>query len=112
MSEASVDEYQVGPHFSALHGILVPAFDHLGDHRVIVYAFYGLYLESPVAAFEGFAVDEFYKRADRLGAADIGNVDAFDDANRVGALNYVAQLCQGQGRGGGKGFRLEIFVLR
>ena len=44
------------------------------------------------------AVDELDQRADRLGPADVGDVDAFYDADLVGGLQDVAKLDQRLGR--------------
>ena len=110
MAEAAVDEHKVRPELFPSQGVFVTAFDHFGDHGIVVDSFDGFDFESSVAAFKGFAVDEFNERPDRLGTGDIRHVNPLDNPDGLGCFQDISQLHEGFRGIAGKDFRLDVFL--
>ena len=67
-----------------LPGLAIAAADDFLDREVIVVALPVLDLVAAVAVLERHAVDEADLAADHLAALQVGDVDPFDDARRLG----------------------------
>ena len=81
LANSAVDEDHVRPQLLALHSAAVSAGNDFPQAGVVVDAGDGLDAEPAVAALEGPAVDELHHRANGLAAADVGDIEALDDAD-------------------------------
>ena len=84
LAQPAVDDDDVGVELLAIAGLAIPAAHNLPDARIIVVApLDGLDAVASVLALEGLSVDEADLAAHRLAALQVGDVDAFDAADRL-----------------------------
>ena len=95
---AAVDQPDVGERLVALLKPLDPPRDDLADRREVVDARHALDLVAAIARLERQAVDERHQRADHLGAAQVGDVDAIDRARNRVELQDLLQALQALAR--------------
>lgn len=109
LADAAVDKDQIGEKLVAGGGLAIPAGDDFLDGEEIVVALAMLDAIAAIAVFEGNAINETDERADHFASLQMGDIDAFDDARRLGEIEGRLKLGDPFARVADEGFMLPEF---
>src|SRR5262245_37795849 len=105
---AAVDQQHVGEDLLLLLQATKAATDDLADRGEVVNALDAPDAEASVARLEGQSVEELHQRGDRLGAAEMSDVNALDGARGLLQPQHLAQADQPFLRVDGKDLWLDV----